>query len=112
MQVIDTRRNSRAGGVSKAVSERKYICEPCAKELGQAVGLVPAEDHSRTVEALATSERLGLQLERDLSEARSQQSRVVNADEIADVVSETIRAELAKSVKKASVKPAAKPSAS
>jgi hypothetical protein len=100
MKVIDTRRNSRAGGVSKAVSERKYVCEPCAKELGQAVGQVSAEEFALVNENASHLADLYQQATYDLEQAQKSQTRVVSADEIADVVSETVRAELAKTVKK------------
>lgn len=99
--VIDTRRNARPGGATSHASVRKYICESCALEMGGAMGMVKAEEHAR-VQAEADdfwSQRNAAIVERD--QAREAQFRVVAADEIADVVSETVRAELAKTVKPA-----------
>lgn len=80
MKVIDTRRNSRPE--NRGQSERKYVCEPCAKELGAAVGQVSAEEY----ETLAkTSEQHSITAENMRAaweSASAQQTRVVEADAI------------------------------
>jgi hypothetical protein len=43
-RVIDTRRNARPGGPQVHESVRKYICEPCARQMGGAMGMVSPEE--------------------------------------------------------------------
>jgi hypothetical protein len=82
MKVIDTRRNTQAGGALSHVSTRKYVCEPCVKQLGEAMGMVSAEVHAQVAcdgsDAMADCVKLA----HELSEAREAQTRVVDADEI------------------------------
>ena len=95
-RVIDTHRNARPGGPQVHESVRKYICEPCAREMGAAMGMVDGDEHAVVVENRDHLSDQLIQAYRDLDDARASQTRVVIADEIADVVSETVRAELAK----------------
>lgn len=109
MKVIDTRRNARPGGPTSHASVRKYICESCALEMGGAMGMIgyaTEADFRKTIDDLNQGNR---HLMNELESARASQVRVVPADEIADVVSETVRAELAKTVKPAPKKRAASP---
>lgn len=97
-RVIDTHRNARPGGPQVHESVRKYICEPCAREMGGAMGMVPPETHATTSALLAETNREVLELRNELDAERERKVRVIAADEIADVVSATVRDELAKHV--------------
>lgn len=99
-RVIDTRRNARPGGPTSHASVRKYICEPCAREMGAAMGMVDGDAFEAVQADRLAYHKREQELEAELAAARSSQVRVVVADEIADVVSQTVRAELAKQVKK------------
>lgn len=84
MKVIDTRRNSRPE--NRGQSERKYVCEPCAKELGQAVGQVSAEEHLRlTSEHAQLSNDLESALDR-LRVAELGQPVVVDIDQVIEAL--------------------------
>jgi hypothetical protein len=98
-RVIDTRRNARPGGPQVHESVRKYICEPCARQMGGAMGMVPQEAIESARDFARKLQHEASDLRAELDRTRGQQVRVVAADEIADVVSETVRAELAKQVK-------------
>jgi len=82
MKVIDTRRNTRAGGALSHLSNRIYICEPCAREMGGAMGQVSPEVYDRAVEALHESEQRESTLETALANALAQQHQVVDAREL------------------------------
>lgn len=86
MKVIDTRRNSRAGGVSHAASERKYICEPCASELGAAVGMLSKGLYDAVVQDLHVTQQNAVDLQAKLDEARTQQTRVVNVSDLEEAL--------------------------
>lgn len=89
MKVIDTRRNSRPE--NRGQSERKYVCEPCAKELGAAVGQVSAEHAAHTGSVLQDFADENQRLRNDLAYAQTQQHKVVDpaavAAELRDIFS-------------------------
>ncbi len=97
-RVIDTMRNARPGGPMTHQSVRKYICEPCAREMGAAMGMVHEDEHAAVEAELADTRESLDRVNEKLDAARKSQVRVIAADEIADVVSQTVRDELAKSV--------------
>lgn len=106
-RVIDTRRNTQAGGSMSHLSNRKYICEPCALEMGGAMGMVKASDHEALLQDNADLSASVTRLTHELEVARTHQPRVLTVADVeaslSSVVSETVRAELAKktSAKKA-----------
>lgn len=81
MKVIDTRRNSRPE--NRGQSERKYVCEPCAKELGAAVGQVSAEKHQRMWDHRDELGKAYNDVQLELESVRAQQTRVVSVEEVA-----------------------------
>lgn len=83
MKVIDTRRNTQAGGTLSHASNRIYICEPCATECGEAIGLVKRAEFESVVDKLRDADLKLKRTEEDLEEARTQQTRVLS---LADVV--------------------------
>jgi hypothetical protein len=99
MKVIDTRRNTKAGGALSHLSNRIYICEPCAREMGAAMGQVSPEVYDRAVEALHESGQREATLETALANALTQQHQVVDTtvlfaklDELTKVPSNTASA--------------------
>lgn len=106
-RVIDTRRNTQAGGAMSHLSNRKYICEPCALEMGGAMGMVSPEE-AATLDANAKDfyDRM-VEAQDELEQVRSQQLRVVAADGLVDEFTSLLRDELAKTVKKAPAKKSA-----
>lgn len=101
-RVIDTRRNTQAGGSMSHLSNRKYICEPCALEMGGAMGMVPAERAAVLETEVRQLAADNVSLASQLETARAQQPRVLTVADVeaslSSVVSETVRAELAKKV--------------
>jgi hypothetical protein len=104
MKVIDTRRNTQAGGTLSHASNRIYICEPCVLQLGQALGMASAVETEAAQTAGRALEEQVAQLEGELALARNEQHRVVSADTVGEIV----RAELAK-LKPATVRKPATP---
>lgn len=80
--MIDTRRNTQAGGSLSHASVRIYVCEPCAVELGEAMGLVKRDEYESVVDKLRDSDLELARVKHDLAEAQDAQTRVVDADEI------------------------------
>jgi hypothetical protein len=101
IKVIDTRREFNPNCLTK-LSGRKYVCESCATEMGQAVGMVSRDEHLDTVAEVEDLESSLGRVNARLDEAVSSQHRVVSFDElkpgIESIVSETVRTELAKKV--------------
>lgn len=102
-RVIDTRREFNPEALTR-LSGRKYICEPCATEMGSAMGMVSATDYTAVVDDLRLSELNELQLISELDAERDLKVRVVAAAEVAEAVGEMLREELAKTVKPAAPK--------
>lgn len=88
MKVIDTRRNARAGGSMSHEAVRKYICEPCARELGGAVGMVSPEEAAELKQAKTQAEFEAISLAERLEAAEAGQVKVVSADKILDAIRE------------------------
>jgi hypothetical protein len=80
MKVIDTRRNARAGGSMSHESVRKYVCEPCARELGAAVGMITPEEHEQILDVAEGRREAMLVQAQQLEEARASQTRVISID--------------------------------
>lgn len=92
MKVIDTRRNSRAGGVSHGASERKYICQPCAEEMGKAMGQVSESDHQAVVGVATELQQTVSDLRYELEQTQGQQTRVVEANDLKRMLAEAVKA--------------------
>lgn len=91
-RVIDTRRNSRAGGSLSHESVRKYICESCATEMGGAMGMVSADEHAEVV-AESTRQTYDLAALHDrLQVAESAQVKVAPVEEFLSVLREELAA--------------------
>jgi hypothetical protein len=90
-RVIDTRRNARPGGPTTHESVRKYICEPCAREMGDAIGMVAWERHVSVVDALASTRETVAHTEYALSKAEAAQTRVVSEAEILAALKDVVR---------------------
>lgn len=88
MKVIDTRRNSRAE--KNGISERKYICEPCAVEMGKAMGQVSAEVYEDQRRALAESQDLIVHISQQRDDARSSQTQVVSVDSLKELLQHAV----------------------
>jgi len=82
MKVIDTRRNTQAGGALSHASNRIYICEPCVIQLGKALGMASAAEHESVVQSVGGWGARVAELEVELEDARAQQHRVVDPTEI------------------------------
>ena len=82
MKVIDTRRNTRAGGSMSHESVRKYICEPCARELGGAVGMVSPEEFAEVKQELGDSKFELISFRERLEAAEAGQVKVVSVKDI------------------------------
>jgi hypothetical protein len=111
--VIDTHREFNPE-VGTRLSGRKYICEPCASEMGQAVGLVTSVEYLGVGWKLAQAEERIALLEGDLALALNEQHKVMDADEFAAQMFEKLEewsnatSNTASAPKKAPTKPAAK----
>lgn len=81
--MIDTRRNTQAGGSLSHLSNRKYICESCAVEMGEAMGQVSEEKYDEAIEAGRVLEAEVAELQGALELAQNEQHKVVS---LADVV--------------------------
>jgi hypothetical protein len=84
MKVIDTRRNARAGGSMSHEAVRKYVCEPCARELGAAMGMVSEDKYLNALTYHEIASKRVNELEDELERVRSQQTQVVNAQAFVD----------------------------
>ena len=82
MKVIDTRRNTQAGGTLSHASNRIYVCEPCIDQLAGALGFVPRDEYESVVDKLRDSDLELSRVQTDLREAQSSQVRVVSADDV------------------------------
>lgn len=98
-KVIDTTREFNPECLTR-LSGRKYVCGACAEELGKAVGMVSQAQFATVEQMLIETSASVVALNDQVEEALATQTRVVSTDEIADAVSEVIRAELAKQVVK------------
>jgi hypothetical protein len=81
-RVIDTRRNTRAGGALSHESVRKYVCESCAVEMGAAMGMVPEAQYDEAIAAGRKLEAEVAELQGELALAQNAQTRVVSVDEL------------------------------
>ena len=97
-RVIDTHRNARPGGAATHESVRKYICEPCAREMGGAMGMVSHEDHLEVIDEVEELEAELRRVRDQRDAALNSQTRVLDFDSVREALSETIREELAKTV--------------
>ena len=91
-KVIDTRRNSRPGPHAIHTTERKYVCESCAKELGKAIGLIGRDEFDKVVDELRDASLERDRLQARLERAESEQVRVIGADEVAALIDEKLSA--------------------
>lgn len=98
IKVIDTRRNARPGGPLVHESVRKYICEDCIVELGHAIGMVSADKYHNALTYHEIASKRVRDLEDELAEARSQQTRVVDPDELTDGFIAAVKAAVAEEV--------------
>jgi hypothetical protein len=84
MKVIDTRRNARAGGSMSHEAVRKYICEPCARECGSAVGMVTPEEYAEAEAEIKDQSFTLIALNERLEAAEAGQVKVVSVKDIED----------------------------
>lgn len=96
-RVIDTRREFNPEALTR-LSGRKYICEPCATEMGGAMGLVSPEQYSRVRDERDATMGDLVVVSAKLARAEESQVHVVAVNEIVDVISETVRVELSKQI--------------
>lgn len=82
IRVIDTRRNARPGGPLVHESVRKYICEDCVTELGQALGMVKADEYALLQSIADSAIEQRDRAEAALAEAESNQTKVVDVREV------------------------------
>lgn len=94
-KVIDTRRNSRAGGIQSHESVRKYICESCAREHGAAIGMVSPEEYAEAEAAIRDKDFELIALRERLEAAESRTVNVVPVADIDNLVQTAVTAGLA-----------------